>query len=45
MYLDLDHRYLVGFAFIPWHRILGTVPRGGARVQNPGHLNDMIDTI
>ena len=47
MYSYLDHRFPVGFAFafIPWQRILGTVVRGGARVQNLGHLNNMIDTM
>ena len=45
MYSYLDHRYPVEFAFIPWHRVLGTVPKGGARVQNLGHFNNMIDTI
>ena len=41
----LDHRYPVGFAFIPSHRILGTVPRGGAGGQNLEHVYNMIVTI
>ena len=41
----LVHRYHVGFDFIPWRQILGTIPRGGARGQNLGHIHNMIDTI
>ena len=37
----LDHRYPVGFAFIPSHRILGTVPRGGAGGQNLERVYNM----
>ena len=45
MYSYVDHRYPVGFAFIPWHQILHAVPIGGARVQNLGLLHNMIDTM
>ena len=34
----LDHRYPEGPAFIPWLLIPGTMPRGGAKGQNLGHL-------
>ena len=34
----LDHRYPGGSAFIPWLLTLGSMPQGGARGQNLGHL-------
>ena len=34
----LDHRYPGGSAFIPWLLTQGSMPRGGARGQNLGHL-------
>ena len=34
----LDHRYPEGSAFIPWLLTPGSMPRGGARGQNLGHL-------
>ena len=34
----LDHSYPGGFAFTPWPRTPGSMPRGGARGQNLGHL-------
>ena len=37
----LDHRYPVGFVFIPLHHVLGTIYRGGATGQNLGHLYNM----
>ena len=37
----LDHRYPVGLAFIPWHRIPGSMPGGGARGQNLVHLKQI----
>ena len=38
---SLDHSYPVWFAFISWHHVQGTIPRGGARGQNLGHPNNM----
>ena len=34
----LDHRYPGASAFIPWLLTPGSMPRGGARGQNLGHL-------
>ena len=34
----LNHRYPGGSAFIPWLLTPGSMPRGGARGQNLGHL-------
>ena len=34
----LDHRYPGGSAFIPWLLTPGSLPQGGARGQNLGHL-------
>ena len=34
----LDHRYPGGSSFIPWLLTQGSMPRGGARGQNLGHL-------
>ena len=34
----LDHRYPGGSAFVPWLLTLGSMPRGGARGENLGHL-------
>ena len=34
----LDHRYPGGSAFIPWFLTPGSLPLGGARGQNLGHL-------
>ena len=34
----LDYRYPGGSAFIPWLLTQGSMPRGGARGQNLGHL-------
>ena len=34
----LDHRFPGGSAFIPWLLTPGSIPRGGARDQNLGHL-------
>ena len=41
MYSYLVHRYPIGFPFIS----SGTIPRGGARGQNLGHIYNIIDTM
>ena len=41
MYSFLDHRYPIGFVFIPLHHVLGTIYRGGATGRNLGHLYNM----
>ena len=38
----LDHSYPWGLAFTPWPRTPGSMPRGGARGQNLGHLKKCI---
>ena len=40
-YLYLHHRYLVGLAFIPLHRTLGSMPGGRVRGQNLVHSQKM----
>ena len=34
----LDYRYLIGFALFPSFQTSGSIPGGGARVQNLGDL-------
>ena len=49
-FLDLHLSVANGFVsskqifHIACHQILGTIPRGGARGQNLGHIYNMIDT-
>ena len=38
----LDHSYPGGLAFTPWPRTPGSMPRGGARGRNLGHLKRCI---
>ena len=37
-YSYLDHRYPIGFALYPSLRAPGSMPGGGGRDQNLGHL-------
>ena len=37
----LDHSYPGGLAFTPWPWTPGSMPRGGARCQNLGHLKTL----
>ena len=41
----LDHRYPWGSAFIPWFLTPGSMPQGGARGQNLGHIKKCFSTF